>query len=575
VENVPDRARLSQGRNNGDGSWSLTRDDLIDLCYQPADNSTGAETLTVRIIDLGSGGGETLAIHDVAVASRAPANDTAPGRVAPTPARSERKGRNTPPAPRPAEAEPAVVDPPAPAPAVVPNDPLVAAAVPAAPEPVAVIPPAPEPDRRSADAAAQQDMLRAAARIAALEAELSAAKSLVDALRAAPPARDVEAERAAVEARMETRRAGDRIIALEAELAAVKSLVDGAHAKAQAHQATIAALEEGHAALEREFGNRIAAAEAEACSRLEGERSTWHREAEVALATARAMWQADEAGRFSRAESQWRDATQAERDAATRVRATELARAKADTAELERLRAALAAAEAELAAVDEAELARLQEALVAANAVIAKRDSELVTARLSLKEVRDRWTADMNKAVAEAQEAWRVDEEARTAIRDAEREKEERFTRAAGPENDSPTLPRRRLPFGAIAAVAAALFAGVLIGPRLFSYAEPSPAADTDDASDAPAAPVPVDPNPQMIVARDANLRAQPAAKATLVARLRAGIKVSVLEHNGKWLRVQADGVDAKDAQSGWVYATLLKPAADDTSLPKQSHPSK
>src|SRR5580658_4498876 len=33
VEDVPQRARLSAGRNNGDGSWSLASDELEGLAY--------------------------------------------------------------------------------------------------------------------------------------------------------------------------------------------------------------------------------------------------------------------------------------------------------------------------------------------------------------------------------------------------------------------------------------------------------------------------------------------------------------------------------------------------------------
>jgi tetratricopeptide (TPR) repeat protein len=66
VENLPERARLSRGRNNGDRSWSLMRDELEDLVYLPPQGSDAAHTLAVRVINL-EGDGETLALHELAI----------------------------------------------------------------------------------------------------------------------------------------------------------------------------------------------------------------------------------------------------------------------------------------------------------------------------------------------------------------------------------------------------------------------------------------------------------------------------------------------------------------------------
>lgn len=67
IERMPSRARLSRGRNNGDGSWSLTRDELEDLRYLPPNGATEMPTLVVRIIGLDSDNGATLAVLDHAV----------------------------------------------------------------------------------------------------------------------------------------------------------------------------------------------------------------------------------------------------------------------------------------------------------------------------------------------------------------------------------------------------------------------------------------------------------------------------------------------------------------------------
>lgn len=51
VERVPQRARLSAGQNNGDRSWSLTRDDLDDLIYLLPADLDEPHSLSVRVID--------------------------------------------------------------------------------------------------------------------------------------------------------------------------------------------------------------------------------------------------------------------------------------------------------------------------------------------------------------------------------------------------------------------------------------------------------------------------------------------------------------------------------------------
>src|SRR5260370_33382014 len=63
---MPQLARLSAGRNNGDNSWSLTLDQLEDLTYQPPEGMYEAHSLAVRIIGL-DGGGSKLAVLDFPV----------------------------------------------------------------------------------------------------------------------------------------------------------------------------------------------------------------------------------------------------------------------------------------------------------------------------------------------------------------------------------------------------------------------------------------------------------------------------------------------------------------------------
>src|SRR5258707_5754265 len=66
IERLPQQARLSAGRNNGDNSWSLTLDQLEDLTYLPPEGMDDAHSLAVRIIGL-DGGGSTLAVLEFPV----------------------------------------------------------------------------------------------------------------------------------------------------------------------------------------------------------------------------------------------------------------------------------------------------------------------------------------------------------------------------------------------------------------------------------------------------------------------------------------------------------------------------
>ena len=75
IERLPQLARLSSGRNNGDNSWSLTLDQLEDLTYLPPAGMEEAHSLAVRIIGL-DGGGSTLAVLDFPVSPGAAGPET-------------------------------------------------------------------------------------------------------------------------------------------------------------------------------------------------------------------------------------------------------------------------------------------------------------------------------------------------------------------------------------------------------------------------------------------------------------------------------------------------------------------
>ncbi len=70
VERMQRFARLSRGRNNGDGSWSLASDELDDLEYLCTEGTPREHTLSIRVVALDNG--DTLAVleyklsHDAA-----------------------------------------------------------------------------------------------------------------------------------------------------------------------------------------------------------------------------------------------------------------------------------------------------------------------------------------------------------------------------------------------------------------------------------------------------------------------------------------------------------------------------
>ena len=71
IERLPPTSRLSQGRNNGDNSWSLASDEIEDLSYLVPENIQDAHTLAIRIIGLGRGAGNTIAVLDLVVSPNA------------------------------------------------------------------------------------------------------------------------------------------------------------------------------------------------------------------------------------------------------------------------------------------------------------------------------------------------------------------------------------------------------------------------------------------------------------------------------------------------------------------------
>ncbi|HKU64629.1 MAG TPA: SH3 domain-containing protein [Rhizomicrobium sp.] len=69
VERMPQRAKLSAGRNNGDGSWSLASDELEDLNYLVPSSLCGGHELSVRIVSFDNATAHTLKVIPLAIPS--------------------------------------------------------------------------------------------------------------------------------------------------------------------------------------------------------------------------------------------------------------------------------------------------------------------------------------------------------------------------------------------------------------------------------------------------------------------------------------------------------------------------
>src|SRR5580704_1674834 len=91
IERLPHLARLSRGRNNGNGSWSLASDELEELEYLLPEGMDEAHSLAIRIIDLAGGDGKTLAVLDYLVSPEAVGAEEAGGQERNAAVSSERK----------------------------------------------------------------------------------------------------------------------------------------------------------------------------------------------------------------------------------------------------------------------------------------------------------------------------------------------------------------------------------------------------------------------------------------------------------------------------------------------------
>jgi hypothetical protein len=420
VERMPERARLSRGRNNGDRSWSLMRDELEDLFYLPPKGMNVEHTLAIRIIGLDGDNGATLAVHDLLIL---------PGNAVPLlkPGKTQEAGG--------VSAELRKL-----------RDELAEAT-------------AALDERERELAAAQQDIDEAWAEESqhALAAELSAARTAwqaelekrlahvaaeaeekLETSRAAwaaeqkdrlalteelaqqriDQARELwqresraallkaektwKADEAAGFARAEARwreqsaatlaDAVARCERAEVELSNVRSERESRHDAAIRHlHSELAAVQDALSDRERELSEARSAAD-QALERSQ-------QEAGAALQKAEMTWKAGEAAMIAQAEARWREHSA-------------LALGEA-TARFERAEAALAGAQRQTGS--DTELARLREELAATRTALSDRERKIAEARSAIDQAHDRWQQEAEAALSKAQKTWKDDEAARLA----------------------------------------------------------------------------------------------------------------------------------------------------------------
>jgi hypothetical protein len=406
------------------------REDLDDLRYLPPDGLKSGHTLAIRIINLDTDDGATLAVLEFPVSAHA---QRGPKRVW--------------------DGAPEIVDDP-------------------------------ELLRLREECSRVKDVL------GQREQELAEARREIEYARAEALRHEI----ALSEARSAWQSEGDSpsvpdpdVLRLREECSRIKAVLDQRerdlddsrleveHARAEASKQRDV-LATARRAWQSELDGRLADSYAETTSRLEASRAAWQtelnirieeararwqRDAEAALTRTKDAWKAEEAHRLAEAEAQWREqAAQALAEARTQAAQTEsaLARAEAEAARmsgdgiaLRRLREELAEVNASLSARVR-ELAEARQCLEQARAEGLRGKSELAAARAAwqaemdrrlmearaegeamrdlsgaeastqarVEAAREQWRQETEAALARAQESWKAQEAVRFARAQAE-----------------------------------------------------------------------------------------------------------------------------------------------------------
>lgn len=354
VERLPERARLSRGRNNGDRTWSLMREDLHDLRYLPPDSMKASHTLGIRILNLDTEDCATIAMLDFPVAPPKPVRQ--PAGVSET-------------------------------------------------SPI---------ELQEASLASRGDIELVNSLLAQRDSELAGARLEIEEARKRQTAQKAElnAARSVWEAELESQLAAQRVEArkeLEVREGELQRQLSSLRAETQKeYELRVAELQARLVSQRGEARKQLDARETELLNgqnaQIEKARARWQADAEIALAKAKEAWKAEESTRLAQTEARWREhSAQAVAEISQRAKSAEtaLVRAEADTArlssdsiELRRLRGELAEVNTALNARAR-ELAEVRHALELARAEEFRGKAEFAAARSD-------WQKDMEQRVAQA-----------------------------------------------------------------------------------------------------------------------------------------------------------------------------
>ena len=626
VERLPERARLSRGRNNGDRSWSLMRDDLDGLRYLPPEGMKGTHTLSVRIINLDTDDGATLAVLDFPVAAPLPQAEDRRNAVSPSigldhaelerlrgdcaEARASLAARDG----ELAEARQLLLKARADATQLEESraaartawqielqDRLAAARVEAEAkleqarlqwqsDESAHIADARMRWQREADTALTRakEAWKAEenARLAQAEAQwgehsayaLSEAKAQTDRLEAALARAEAEATRMSGDAGTarqlhgELAQARAYLATRDRELAQTRQMLEQARAeslKSKSELATARAeweteLERRLADLRGEFAANqpVRIEEDQVSSRLERAREQWRQESEAALARAKEAWKSDEAVKLARIEAQWR-----EQSAQTIAESA---------ARVERAEAALARAQAHALheTSETAELRRVREELAEVRTVLLDREARLSQARLEMKRARERWKSEADIALKNAQEAWKAEEAYRISIARGDWQRDLRNAQDVPAANDE-ELPRngRRLLLDGFVAAALAVAVVVLYPtaaqllaaywPDTFGQSMVSASASAPLHATQPSRPAPLPPAPLPVDVVTHGANMRSTPSPSGAVLARLARGTKVTALAKNGSWVRVQTAGDDGVRQGWVFGTFLKDTPD------------
>ena len=256
-------------------------------------------------------------------------------------------------------------------------------------------------------------------------------------------------------------------------------------------------------------------------------------ESETALANAQASWKTEESARLSAAEAQWR--TQS---------ANALAEATARFKEAE-----TALAQIRVRGVDKDE-----------SAVVTRLRSEVEMLQSALADHDDR---SLRSAPTHER---RETSASRIAIR------ENHDWQQAEPREKKTNAPRHRL-IRDVVVVAVLAASAIIFWPRFEAYIPAGwlpGSADSELVASQARAPAPAvastPPESMTTVVRSANVRADPAKAAIVIATVQRGMQVAIIDQRENWTLIRIEGTKP---QQGWVYSSFLKTVKlQDKALP-------